>query len=153
MSIHVKLVTPDRVLFEEEAASLTVPTETGEITILPNHVPLVANIVSGVAELKRTDGSIEDIALSNGFLQISTGSNVTMLAETAERGAELDIRTIEEAKARAERVMKEGVHATEESFAEATAALERELARYRAAIKYKKRSGHRPASHEIPSAE
>jgi F-type H+-transporting ATPase subunit epsilon len=149
MNLHVKLVTPDRVLFEEEAVSLTLPTETGEITILPNHAPLVANIVAGVAELHRPDGSIEDIALSNGFLQIGTGSQVSILAETAERGAELDIQTIDEAKARAEKVMKEGVHATEESFAEAAAALERELARYRAAMKYKKR-GHHSSPRELP---
>jgi len=152
MPLHVKLVTPDRVLFEEEAASLTVPTETGEITILPNHAPLVANIIAGVGELRRPDGSIEDIALSNGFLQIGSGSKVTILAETAERGAELDVQSIDEAKARAEKTMKEGIAASEESFAEAAAALERELARYRAAMKFKKRSGYQRRT-ELPSAE
>jgi F-type H+-transporting ATPase subunit epsilon len=150
MPLHVKLVTPERVLFEEEALSITVPTESGEITILPNHVTMVSNLMPGVAELHRPDGSIEDIALSSGSIQVGSGSRVTILAETAERGAELDITAVDEARARAEKIMKEGIHANEESFAEAAAALERELARYRAAMKYKKRSGHHGQVRELP---
>ncbi len=150
MPLHVKLVTPERVLFEEEALSITIPTETGELTILPNHAALVTNLQAGVAELRRPDGSVEDIALSNGTLQIAPGSQVTILAETAERGAELDLKAVDEAKARAEKVMKEGIHASEESFAEAAAMLERELARYKAAMKYQKRSGHHGQVRELP---
>jgi F-type H+-transporting ATPase subunit epsilon len=140
-----KLVTPERVLFEEEVLSATLPTETGEITVLPNHVPLVTNLVPGVAELKLKDGNIEDVALSSGCIKIGENT-ITVLADTAERGEELDLSVIEEAKAKADKLMKEKVSESEESFAEAAAIMERELARYKAVNKYRQRKGLRTSN-------
>ena len=139
--LHFTLVTPERTLFEEEAASVTLPASDGEITILPKHIPLVATLVPGVAELKRPDGTIEDIAVSGGFIQVMAGDRVTVLADTAERGEELTLDVIEEAKKRAEELMLQKKFADESSFAEAAAALERELARYKTIVKHRARKG------------
>lgn len=137
MSIKFELVTPERTVFRTEVDQVTLPTAQGEITILPNHIPLVATLVPGVAHLKKGQAE-EDVAVSGGFIQIEEGNRIRVLADTAERGAELDIAAIEQAKDRAEKVMKETVRADEASYMSAAAALERELARYKTAMKHRK---------------
>ncbi len=138
--LHFKLVTPERVLFEQEAASVTLPTVEGEITILPKHEPLVAALKAGVAKFVYPDGKVEDIAVSGGFIQVEH-NQVTVLADTAERGEELTIEAIEQAEARARDVMKQTKFADANSYAAAAAGLERELARYRTAMRSRARRG------------
>jgi F-type H+-transporting ATPase subunit epsilon len=137
MSIKFELITPERTVFRTEVDQVTLPTAQGEITILPNHIPLVATLVPGVAHLKKGQAE-EDVAVSGGFIQIQEGNRIRVLADTAERGAELDIAAIEQAKNRAEKVMQETVRADEASYMSATAALERELARYKTVMKHRK---------------
>lgn len=140
-TFNLKLVTPEGALFEGQAASLTLPTETGEITVLPNHVPMVSAIASGAASITLEDGFEEDIAISGGFLQIKGLNEVVILAQMAERAAELDLKTIEEAKMRAETTVKEHIRTSDEEYAETVAILNRELARYKAAVKHRSRAG------------
>lgn len=129
MPLQFELVTPERLVFQEMVDQVTLPTTLGEITILPNHQDLVANLVSGIAHLTR--GTVEeDVAVSGGFIEVKKNS-VRVLADTAERGEELDLKTIEQAKQRAEEVMKATDRRDDAAFAAAAAALERELARYR----------------------
>jgi F-type H+-transporting ATPase subunit epsilon len=130
--IHFELVTPERVVFKTDADRITLPTIEGEITVLPNHVPLVARLVSGIAMLV-VGGVEEEVAVSGGFIEVGEGSTVRVLADTAERGAELDLSVIEAAKARAEEVMKNVVRTDDNAYAMAAAALERELAREKVA--------------------
>lgn len=142
MHIQFELVTPERVLFREEVDQVTLPTTEGEMTILLNHIPLVAALVPGIAKLKK-NGAVEDVAVSGGFIEVQKGNVVRVLADTAERGFELDISAIEAAKQRAEQVMKEAVHADDTAYAAAAALLERELARYKV-VKKHRRSVHTP---------
>lgn len=136
MSLHVKLVTPDRVLLDQEVVSVSLPTSEGEITVLPHHVPLAALLVPGVLHLKH--GQQEDeIAVSGGFVEIKKDGTVLVLADTAERGQELDISVIEEARDRAKAVMSNTARQNDEAFALAAAALERELARHRVATRHR----------------
>ncbi len=136
MMLHFKLVTPERVVFETDVDEVTLPTTSGEITILPHHIPLVATLVPGVARLKK--GKVEeDVAVSGGFIEINENSQVHVLADTAERGFELKFDAIEAAKERAENVMREAVRSDETAYASAMAGLERELARYRVAHKHR----------------
>lgn len=130
--LHFELVTPERVVFKTDVDQVTLPTTMGEITVLPHHAPLVATLVPGVARLV-VGKNDEDVAVSGGFIQISADGSVRVIADTAERGHELDLSVIEEAKARAEKVMTETTHANDESYAAAAAALERELARFKVA--------------------
>lgn len=135
-----ELTTPEKVVFRQEIDQATLPTMDGEITILPGHIALVAQLVPGVATLKE-NGIKEDVAVSGGFIQVDGKGKVTVLADTAERGMNLNLEDIEKAKQRAEQVMKSTVRGDDETFAHAAAELERELARYRVALKYKK-EGH-----------
>ncbi|MEN9558508.1 MAG: synthase epsilon chain [Candidatus Parcubacteria bacterium] len=138
--MKLKLVTPEKILFEEEVLSVSLPTTEGEITILPNHAPLVMMLKSGVATVTKTDKTIDDLAISGGFIQV--GSNeVTILADMAERGEHLTIDAIKEAKERAKRAMEETRDVDDVAFAHAAAALERELARERAALRRMSRHG------------
>lgn len=135
MPLHLELITPERVLLREDVAEITLPTSLGEITILPHHIPLVASLTPGIAKVKR-ENTREDVAVSGGFIEVQRDNVVRVLADTAERGHELDLAVIEEAKARAERVMKEGARLDDVREAAAAAALERELAREKVARKH-----------------
>jgi F-type H+-transporting ATPase subunit epsilon len=139
--LHFTLVTPDRTLFKEEATSITLPTANGEITILPKHEELVSSLVPGVAKLTRPDGSVEDIAVSGGFIQVAADDQITVLADTAERGEELTMDVIQKAKAHAEQLMKQTKFADDTGYAAAAAALERELARFKTAVRHRARKG------------
>lgn len=139
MSTQLKfeLITPEKVVFSTEVDQVTLPTMDGEITILPGHIPLVAQLVPGVASLK-INGRSEDVAVSGGFIQVDGQGKVTALADTAERGVNLNLEDIEKAKQRAEEVMHSAARGDDETFARAAAELERELARYRVALKYRR---------------
>ncbi|MSR84908.1 ATP synthase F1 subunit epsilon [Candidatus Uhrbacteria bacterium] len=136
MSLHVKLITPDRVLFDQEAISISLPTVDGEITVLPHHAPLTALLIPGIIRLHRSVEDQEEIAVSGGFIHVEMASQVMVLADTAERGQELDLSIIEQAKQRAQEVMKQTVNKDDVAFANAAAGLQRELARYRVANKH-----------------
>jgi F-type H+-transporting ATPase subunit epsilon len=131
------LVTPEKVVFQETVDQVTLPTMDGEITVLPGHIALVAQLVPGVAALKR-NGQTEDVAVSGGFIEIDGKDHVRVLADTAERGMHLNLDDIEKAKSRAEEVMRSAARGDEETFAQAAAELERELARYKVATRYRK---------------
>jgi len=133
-TINFKITTPEREVYSDIADSVTLPTMEGEITILPNHLPLVSVLVPGEARVVHKGEEIL-MAVSGGFIEVQPGSRVVVLADTAERAEELDIEKIEEAKKKAEKALEEKRDLDEENFAEAAAALERELARLKVARK------------------
>lgn len=140
MKLKYKIVTPERIVMEGEADSLTAMTAIGEITVLPKHMPLVTLLRAG--EMRVKNGAEEtSIAASSGLLEVHDGNEVVVLAETAERSEELELAAIEEAKKRAEDALKSVRNRNDVAFADAAAHMERELARYRVAIKRKNIKG------------
>ncbi|MCR4311878.1 MAG: ATP synthase F1 subunit epsilon [Candidatus Uhrbacteria bacterium] len=136
MPLNYKIITPERVLLEGQADAITIMTVNGEITVLPKHEPLVALLRAG--EMKVRKGSeVTHIAASTGLLEVRGNNEVIILADTAERSDELELATIEEAKRRAEEALKNIKNRNDVAFADAAAHMERELARYRVAIKRK----------------
>jgi F-type H+-transporting ATPase subunit epsilon len=135
--LHLSIVTPERIVFEDEVDSVTAMTQMGEITVLPGHVPLVANLQAG--ELRtRVDGEEQFMVASTGFLEVRPGNKIVILADTAERVEELELAKIEEAQERARKLLSEKRNVDDVAFADASAMLERELARFRVASKRKK---------------
>ncbi|MEK9131104.1 MAG: ATP synthase F1 subunit epsilon [Patescibacteria group bacterium] len=135
--LKLKIVTPERVVYEAIVDSVTLPTGAGEITVLKDHIPLVATLQAG--EIRTKVGSKEHLlAVSTGFVEVRPGNEVVLLADTAELADELDIKKIEEARELAKKTMADTRHIDQEQFALATAALERELARYKVASKRKR---------------
>ncbi|MFA5886689.1 MAG: ATP synthase F1 subunit epsilon [Patescibacteria group bacterium] len=136
-TIKFEIVTPERVVFREEILQLSVPTTTGEITVLPDHIPLVSILQSGVIELKKIDGSQEVMAVSAGFIEVMK-DKVVILADTAERAEELDEERIRMAHARAEELKKTAKNADDVQFTEVAAKLEKELARMHALDRWRR---------------
>jgi len=125
--IKFKIATPERIVYEGEIEQLTCPTTTGEITILPDHIPLVSNIQSG--ELRAAEkGREHRFFVSGGCVEVLPDNEVVVLADASERDQEIDLERAEEAKVRAEKLMKEET-LDHEQFAETQASLERALAR------------------------
>ena len=125
--IKFKIATPEKVVFESEVDQITCPTQLGEVTILANHIPLVANLVAG--ELKIVSGGDEQwFFVAGGFLEVRGKNEVMILADAAEREDEINMERAEAAKARAKKLMEEKTVDAEE-FAQTQAALERSLFR------------------------
>jgi len=135
--LHLSIVTPERIVFEDDVDSVSVMTDMGEVTILVGHVPLVANLRAGELRLKK-EGVEHLMVASTGFLQVRPGNQVVILADSAERADELEIEKIEEARERAKKLLEENRHVSDVAFADASAMMERELARHRVAVKRKK---------------
>lgn len=113
-TMHVELVSPERELWSGEAKSVFARTLEGELGILPNHTPLFGTLVDGGVvriDLEDSDDSVT-AAIRGGFLSVSD-NRVSVLAEWAELGSEVDV---EAARAIVER---SGDSDDEESAAEA----------------------------------
>ncbi|MFA5754229.1 MAG: ATP synthase F1 subunit epsilon [Patescibacteria group bacterium] len=139
-TIKFEIVTSERVVLKQEILQITVPTTSGEITILPDHIPLVSVLQPGVIEVKRNDNIIEIMSVSSGFIEVMK-DKVVILADTAERAEELDEAAIKEAQARAEETKKNAKNIDEVQFTEVAAKLEKELARLRAVNRWRKLKG------------
>lgn len=133
--LHFKITTPEKIFLDEQVDSLTLPTQMGEITVLPDHIPLVANLVHGEIKYKK-EGQEYFFAVSGGFIEVQKENNVLVLADTAEFGHEIDIDRAEKAKLAALQIMKES-RKNEESYMNAAAALEKNITRIRVARKHR----------------
>lgn len=137
--LTLKVVTPERIVYEDKVEAITTMTEMGEITILPGHIPLVTNLRAGEMRLMK-DGEEHLLVASTGFLEVRPGNQIVILADTAERAEELELEKIEEARERAQTILEEKRFADDVAFADAAAALEREIARHKVASKKKYRN-------------
>jgi F-type H+-transporting ATPase subunit epsilon len=124
--LHLEIVTPDRQMFEGDVLSVSLPTPDGEITILPHHIPLISIVSPGTITI-REKGKEHLMAVSRGVVEID-GKTIHVMVDTADRAEELEEQAILAAKAEAEKLQKEK-RDDREGFAEATALLERELAK------------------------
>jgi len=116
---------------------VTVPTQAGEITILPDHIPLVSILKPGVLEIKTLNQEIEIMSVSGGFVEVLR-DKVVILADSAERAQELDESRIDEARKRAEAAKEEALAHEGYDLSAVAARLEVELARERALHKWRR---------------
>lgn len=142
-SIQFVVTTPDGVLYRDAVEKITVTTSHGQITILPNHIPLVSDIMPGLAMLTK-DGKEEPFLLHGGCIEVRPENVVVVLADAGERPEHIDPEEAEQAVERARRVLREAYDTS--AFEDAALSLEKELARVRAVHKYRKK-GYR-TSHQ-----
>jgi len=145
--IDLKVVTPERVVYEDVVDGVSVMTANGEVTVLPGHIPLISNLVPGEARVTKR-GKSHVLAVSTGFLQVRSGEEVVILADTADRLEELEPQSIEEAKERARKLMEEARDEDDVAFARASAQLERELARERVMRRHRHQAHQRSTAPE-----
>ena len=107
--LKLKIVTPEKLILEEEVESVTVPTKEGEITILANHVPLIAPLASGDI-VSFVNGEHVPVAVVGGFVEVKNGdtgmTEVTILADFAEHVGDIKDEAIEKAKTKSEELRK-----------------------------------------------
>src|SRR3954454_9071109 len=97
MPLTLQIVTPERIVFEEDGVdSVTLPGSEGELTVLPEHAPLMTALQPGPLVFRKA-GVETDVALSGGFMEIRD-DKVTILADTAERSDEIDQARAEQAR-------------------------------------------------------
>ena len=121
----LRLISPEGIKYDQEVIQATLPTPNGQITILPNHEPLVALLSAGEILLK-IDGKEHILATEGGIVEISNNT-VKILADTAEDIDSLDQLKIEEAKEHAEHLLANAKDDIE--HADALAHLEKQLAK------------------------
>lgn len=136
MLMKFKIVTPDGVIYEDEIESVSLPTLSGEITILPHHIPLISVIKAGEIRIAKDNHEI-GIAVSSGVIEVRESNDVVVIADTAERAEHIDIERAEQARQRAEELMKQEKFADDRQFATLQAQMEKELARIRVGKKYR----------------
>lgn len=105
-TLHVNVVTPDGAAYEGEARMVVAKSVTGELGILPKHIPMVTPLDVSVLKLRHEDGGRTLIALSGGFMEVRPDA-VTILAETAEMADKIDYDRASAAKVRAERRLQD----------------------------------------------
>ena len=106
-TLQVSVVSAEGSIFEGEAKFVALPGESGELGILPRHTPLITRIKPGAVRIERADpeGEEEFVFVAGGILEVQPGT-VTVLADTAIRGKDLDEAKATEAKRLAEDAMK-----------------------------------------------
>jgi len=106
MTLHVEIVSAEAEIYSGLAEFVVVPAEMGEVGIYPRHAPLISRIKPGSVRVKVPDQAEENlIYVSGGILEVQPGV-VTILSDTALRGADLDEARVMEAKRQAEEAMK-----------------------------------------------
>ena len=105
-TIHVDVVSAEESIFSGEAKFVALPGESGELGILPRHTPLITRIKPGAVRIERADnGEEEFVFVAGGILEVQPGT-VTVLADTAIRGHDLDEARALEARKLAEEAMR-----------------------------------------------
>ena len=138
--LKLKIVTPERLILEEVVEQVTLPTTEGEITVLPDHVPLITGLASGDVVAK-TDGENVPMAVAGGFVEVKKNeegvTEVAVLADFAEHVSEISDEKIKEARTRAEELKKKMENKDLVDFEHFTAELERSLTRVKIADKWR----------------
>src|SRR4030065_1093677 len=110
--MQIEIVTPEKIAYSEEADQVTLPTADGEITVLPNHVPLVTKLLPGELIVKK-GGQYIVLASGGGFAEID-GKKVSVVTDLAQRPEEIDEKEAEAAVERAQLALKEKERFSEE---------------------------------------
>lgn len=122
--IHLTITTPLRTVYENDVDQLTVTTSAGELTVLPDHVPLVVPLLVGQAMVKNDKKEIYH-AIDGGILEVRHNNEVVILSDRSENATEIDIERAEAALKRAKESMENAKDNIEVDYQ----ALERNIAR------------------------
>lgn len=130
--IQLRLVTPSRLVLDEEVDEVTAPGALGEFGVLPKHISFLSLLEAGEMSYKQ-GGERHHLAVSGGYAEV-LDDVMTVLANAAEYSDEIDIERARQARERAEKKMA-GLNRENEDFAAAEAALHRAVVRLQVAGK------------------
>ncbi|MED4534482.1 F0F1 ATP synthase subunit epsilon [Metabacillus fastidiosus] len=104
-TVLVNVVTPDGPVYDAQVEMVSVKAQSGELGVLPGHIPMVAPLEIGAVRLLK-DSSTELVAVSGGFIEVRP-DKVTILAQAAETAESIDVTRAQAAKERAEQRLKQ----------------------------------------------
>ncbi len=135
-TVHIDVVSAEASIFSGEAEFVVAPAGAGEVGIYPNHAPMITTIKPGALRIKQSDVAEETlIFISGGMLEVQPGM-ITVLADTAIRGHDLDEAKALAAKEAAEEAMKN--RTSDMDYAKAQAELAEAIAQIQAIQKLRK---------------
>ncbi len=149
MPIHCEIVSQDRMVYSGDADMVILPGLSGEMGILPNHAPLLSTLKYGVLKI-RYQNQEEIFTIAGGVVEVQPDL-ITVLADAAENIEEINIARAEEAKQRAEKLLKEALPADTDNYLQIEAALKRSNLRLDAVKRYG--ASHPIRRHEINEGE
>lgn len=126
-TISLKVVTPIRLVLEEQVDELTAPGPLGQLGILPDHAALMTTLETGQLSYRKS-GANAVVTVAGGYAEV-LDNVVTVLANAAEFPHEIDTARAEEARTRAERTLEASDGVDENELAAARAALQRAVVR------------------------
>lgn len=136
-TVHIDVVSAEESIFSGEAEFVAAPAQMGEVGIYPHHAPMITSIKPGALRIKLADKNEEQlIYISGGILEVQPGV-VTVLADTAIRGHDLDEAQANAAKKAAEEAMKN--RSSDVDYAKAQAELAEAIAQIQAIQKLRQR--------------
>ena len=136
-TVHIDVVSAEESIFSGEAEFIAAPAQMGEVGIYPHHAPMITSIKPGALRIKLADKNEEQlIYISGGILEVKPGV-VTVLADTAIRGHDLDEAQANEAKKAAEEAMKN--RSSDVDYAKAQAELAEAIAQIQAIQKLRQK--------------
>jgi F-type H+-transporting ATPase subunit epsilon len=130
MPLHLEIVTPEKLAYQDDVDSVQLPGSEGELGVLPHHAPLITTLGAGELRLRK-GGEEESFAIVGGFLQVLP-DKVVVMAETADMASEIDLEKAQEARRAAEQAL-EGGYVEGADLAAARASLQAALIRIRVA--------------------
>ncbi|MFA7653619.1 MAG: ATP synthase F1 subunit epsilon [Candidatus Magasanikbacteria bacterium] len=137
-NLRFKIATPEKVVYENtEVTQVTIPTMDGEITVMPNHIPLVSVLKAGEMRIVDKAGD-HPIAVAGGFLEVRGNNEIVILADNAERVEEIDVARAQEAHKRAQEQMEKIKNVQDVDYARLQAVIDREMNRINVGKKYKR---------------
>ena len=141
---NLKIITPEKVIYDQQVHEVILPTKDGQAGILAEHAPYMAPLNADelviFEEESRDPEHIISMAIDFGLAEFSD-NQLTILVGEAEPAAEIDLALAEQAKKRAQELMKEQID-DEDEYAHALALLEHEIAKIKVANKYRHQANH-----------
>jgi len=130
-TFQLEIVTPEKMVVNDVAEEIQIPGKNGYLGILPGHAPLITELAVGEITYRK-GGQTFYLSVAWGFAEVLL-DKVTILAETAVRPQEIDVKRAQESKQKAEEALKTGQ--TEADFTHAEDALKRAETRLEVAEK------------------
>jgi F-type H+-transporting ATPase subunit epsilon len=139
MPIRCEIVSQDRQVYEGNADMVIVPGAMGEMGILPKHAPLLSSLKPGILRV-RAEGQEHVFTVTGGVIEVQPDL-ITVLADAAENVMEIDVTRAEQAKRRAEELLKQGPPPDTDAYLALEAALKRSNLRLEAAKRFRGQRG------------
>ncbi len=137
--IVFKIITPTGIIHDSNPISITIDTLDGQLTILPNHTPILVPIRAGEVVIRNNQNEEISLAVHDGFLEVLRESIVNILVDEAVHESEIDEKKVNEAIKRAQELKEQKLDKSSIEYAKVATRLEHELAKLKIVNKRKRR--------------